>query len=909
MSGVFLFDRKQNLLKAVDSDDIIENYQEIEINSLIKATLVLKYKKEFEEAYYFGVKEENDFWLYSIRNYIKEDKKLSLQGIHIMFDELKGVLVKDLRPTNKMAGPSLNAALAGSTWTAISYATNTASTSLYYISALDSLYKICKEWNVEFKPVLKFVDGKINSKEIHLAYNQGRDYGKVFSYGDNLVSVVAETSKDELFTAFVGRGKGEEITDDKGNPTGGYGRKITFEDIDYQDEKDGIKVHSPKGVSYIEIEEATALYGYPDGRPRITSVDFENIEDKEKLAKATFEYALENCRPKVQLKATGYQKEPVALGEVVTIIADMGIRYKTRVFKIKKDFISQNIVSFEFGDKVAFSLSSSLKAADLEKKDEEVKQLSYIESILQAIESSYFNDDGYQYDLKVDNKYKLPAGFYSFNKPIDKNPTKVIYLGAGKLMIANSKKPNGEWDFKVALTGDSVNAEVIRAGILKGGKVFWNLEDGTFVIGNSKEDYKMYWDGQTLHFRNVDIDLKNHMDFKNLATDLEEKLNQSGELHASQLRELEQSFSIKNGRIESEIKGLRDGIEETETDIKKYVSENYTSITQTDEIIKATTSNVKSMIDGSKEALEAKIELVDSNVSIQTSKVEKNIRDELKENYATLQVLGDKIESSVISNSNKLTADMKQYMEETYAKITQTNDMIKTEVSKQIPDISGVEDKADRAIRAAAVAQGEVAGKVTYTDFNSYKKQTADLIESKVSAGEAYSLIRQEVSKIKISADQIDLTGNVSVVGDFKTSSYGRRVHIEGSEIKFYDDYGSFIGRMGIDNGGALNLRGAYTQEGSISINSPWTIDYDNFSSKTVDSYLYGDWGATNFYSFSLTTKHIVVDKIVNIYEKLKFRDTAYIKLNGAGNQIHIGRDYESKCFVIDFDDKKTFWA
>ena len=785
MSGVFLFDRKQNLLKAVDSDDIIENYQEIEINNLIKATLVLKYKKEFEEAYYFGVKEENDFWLYSIRNYIKEDNKLSLQGIHIMFDELKGVLVKDLRPKNKMAGPALNAALAGSTWTAISSATNTASTSLYYISALDSLYKICKEWNVEFKPVLKFVDGKIKAKEIHLTYNQGSDYGKVFSYGDNLVSVVAETSKDELFTAFVGRGKGEEITDDKGNPTGGYGRKITFEDIDYKDEKDGIKVHSPKGIDYIEIEEATALYGYPDGRPRITSVDFDDIEDKEKLARATFEYAIKNCRPKVQLKATGYQKEPVALGEVVTIIADMGIRYKTRVFKIKKDFISQKIVSFEFGDKVAFSLSSRLKAADLEKKDEEVKQLSYIESILQAIESSYFNDDGYQYDLKVDNKYKLPAGFYSFNKPIDKNPSKVIYLGAGKLMIANGKKPNGQWDFRVALDGDSVNASVIRAGILEGGKVFWNLEDGTFLIGNSKEDYKMYWDGQTLHFRNVNIDLSNNYQiseinqkiedntntFNNSVKDLDDKLvglnNDVGRKLSNITGEIEtvrQDFKVGQGQFEStintKIKNLSADVEVNFEDVNKRISGNVTGIANLNSQIKQTESSIT-------QSVANQIKAVNDKISTESS----GIKSYVQENYSTKTQTADMIESKVSSINSRLGS--------AESRISQTNSKIESE-------IRGV-------MNNAASDYFNLSTKIT---------QTKNAIESKVSSGDVRSIFRQEANSFTFDAKQVNFNSNVKVKGTFETNgtnlyngSYEpTRTVLDDGAIKFYGENNSLKG-------------------------------------------------------------------------------------------------------------------
>ena len=383
----------------------------------------------------------------------------------------------------------------------------------------------------------------------------------------------------------------------------------------------------------------------------------------------------------------------------------------------------------------------------------------------------------------------------------------------------------------------------------------------------------------------INISVKNQIrDVKGLIGKLDEKYPSIADLHQAsddlnkKILSVESDFKIKNDEISSTI----------------------TSIST------STNNKIKSLQDD-----------LNSGVPLGTKQF-------IEKNYATISQTNDSIVSSVGKVKAEVDSEFKEVrglISQTNSTIAQTNDMIKTEVSKQIPDISGVEDKADRAIRAAAVAQGEVAGKVTYTDFNSYKKQTAEMIESKVSAGEAYSLIRQEVKNIKISADQIDLTGNVSVVGDFKTSSYGKRVHIEGSEIKFYDDYGSFIGKMGIDRDGALNLNGAYDQEGSISINSPWTIDYTNFSNQTVKSYLYGDWGATNFYSFSLSTRYIFVDRDLTVYndqevggdltvrKKINLGYSAYIKLNPAGTQLWIGRTYDSYDFVIDFNEKKTFWA
>ncbi len=564
MSGIYLFDSKQKLIDTIEEKRLIDPYQELELNALIRAEFTCKYDKEIEKAFYFGFKDDDNFYLHKVRNIIKKDGFLTDQGVHIMFDELKGKVVRDLRPQNKTPGYALGKALEGTGWTCISHVDNLASTNFYYISALDALYKVCSTWNVEFKPVIKFIDGKISAKEIHLYPSLGNDLGRVFSYGNNLVSVLAETNKDDLYTAFIGRGKGEEIVDEKGQSTGGYGRKIKFTDIDFVAEKDGVKVHSPKGFDYIEIEEATKLYGYPDGTPRITTIDFDDIEDKEELAKATFNHALENSRPKVQLRASGLEIEQVGLGEIVTIIADMDIRFKTRVFKIKKNILSKSVVSFEFGDKIIKTTADRLKAAQVEKNNETVKQINYMEQVLRAIESTYYNEDGYQYDLKADNEYKLPAGIYSFDRPIDKNPTKVIYLGAGKLMIADSKKEDGSWKFRTAIDGQSVNADTIRTGILEGGRVFWNLNDGTFRIGESNEKFSMLWDGETLKLRNVDIDLSNNSQFTNIENNV---------------KNIQQDFKISKGSLESKIKSLDSSydnlysrIRQTESSIESKVS-------------------------------------------------------------------------------------------------------------------------------------------------------------------------------------------------------------------------------------------------------------------------------------------------------------------------------------------------
>lgn len=463
MKGIYLLDNKQNLIKSIPGNLLTENFQEPELCGQIIGRAKLPYKHYDEEAGYFGVKEDNNFWLYKIRKKQKESGYITIDGIHIFFDELKGAVVRDIRNQNTSGNLVVEKIISGTGWELKSNITERiASKNYYYQSALSAFYDAAKTWNFEFIPEIVFKDGKIISKKINIYDEISKDYGKWYEYGDKLISVVAESSTDELYTAFIGRGKGIANEDENGEKTGGYSRKIKFDEIEYTNEKNGIKVVKPKGIDYIEIKEATKLYGYPDGTPRIGVVDFDNIEDQKLLADATFEYALKNTRPKLQLRAKAIETGTIELGETVAIIRpDMNIRYKVRVFKIQKDFLKDKVVSFEFGDKIVRSAGERLKSELYEKRRREEEIDSYIDSLREEINSSYFNDAAYNYDLKIGNKYNLPAGYYSFDRPIDENPTKVIYMGAGKMLVADKKNPDGSWKWGTMATGEGLVAESI----------------------------------------------------------------------------------------------------------------------------------------------------------------------------------------------------------------------------------------------------------------------------------------------------------------------------------------------------------------------------------------------------------------------------------------------------------------
>ena len=447
------------------------------------------------------VDDHNIFWLYKVDKRTKDGNILTINGTYSLFDDLKAYgVIRDKRPNNVLAEVALQNILEDTRWEiGNNTSTHTGTSNYYYVSRLEAFWDFLEKWNIEFKPRMTFSRGKITGRYIDVADRLSDDYGKWYEYGDKLLTVTAEESHESLYTAFIGRGKGEETGE-------GYGRRLQFDDIVWNI-GNGDPVDKPEGQDYVEIPWATELYGYPDGTPRMTVVVFEDIEDPNLLLEQTYQYGLEQCRPKAQFKASVLETELAELGEIVTIIRDdIGIRYKTRIFKLTRNFLNPNDKTFEFGDQIV--QNTARRNASIEKsiKKQEEERVNWLDVIRRSIINDYFAEDGYDYDLKPGNEYELPAGRYSFDTLIDQSPTKVVYMGAGKILIANSKLPTGEWNWKTALNADGIVADVIATGILKGGKVHFDLTNGTLLIGNSTDDYNLLFDGSTLSLKNVNIE-------------------------------------------------------------------------------------------------------------------------------------------------------------------------------------------------------------------------------------------------------------------------------------------------------------------------------------------------------------------------------------------------------------------
>ena len=307
---LYLLDKSQKAIQAIPSEKLVEAKYTEGINEASKLTFSVPLKERLPSNAFFTLFQKPDcpdFLLFKINNETIENDRISYMGVDAAYDELKSYsYVKDIRPVQKTAKEILQRVLQGTRWE-VGYidSTGTMDTNFYYQPLLECIQNIAQLFNMEVVFTYGF-DSKyqvITSRKVNFYQQQGQRTGKRFEYGSNLLTVTREEDSQDIVTALVGRGKGEEETDEEtGEATGGYGRRINFSDVVWSKAK-GDPADKPAGQEYVEDVQATKVFGYDDGKPRIGIVVFEDIEDPVELLKATWTSLKSSDRPKVTFKA------------------------------------------------------------------------------------------------------------------------------------------------------------------------------------------------------------------------------------------------------------------------------------------------------------------------------------------------------------------------------------------------------------------------------------------------------------------------------------------------------------------------------------------------------------------------------------------------------------------------------
>ena len=429
---LYQLDKKQAVIGIASSDILSATFEE-QINTAgsLKFTVA---KKLRDDCLYvlFQRPSATTYMCFKILTETQEDNQVSYTAVESAYDELGAYsYIKDLRPQNRTAKEMLTQLLAQTRYSVGYIAdTSTQTTNFYYTTVLASLQSVVNLFNLEitFDVVFDPIDNQVKRRLVNMYTQMGSRTGRRFEYGDKLLSVTCEQSSDELVTALVGRGSSVQVSEGTDGSPDGYSRKITFADVVWK-KSAGNPLDKPAGQEYLEDPSATAVYGFSDGKPRIGFVEFDKINDKNLLIKATYDKLQELKRPKVSFKASVTDVGSLNLGDTVAIIRhDLKIEYLTRVYKVTHDLLNAQNNTIELGDDFQkASITSTISAV------QDTVQLAkdYSQSALQSANGKNTN-------------------FYGASQPLHAVEGDLWYkdLGNGETEMYQYK--NGNWELVVS---------------------------------------------------------------------------------------------------------------------------------------------------------------------------------------------------------------------------------------------------------------------------------------------------------------------------------------------------------------------------------------------------------------------------------------------------------------------------
>lgn len=409
--------------------------------------------------------------------------------------ELSRTYIEDKRNRNANAKACLAKALEGTRWAVgtveTGTITGTADLSFYHCTVLEAIQKTADTYGLEVQTEYQPdpTGNRIGRRIIHLVEHRGTaNTTKRFEYGKDLTQIKRDIDSGDVITRLYGWGKGVEQTNDQGEATGGYSRKISFADVN-------------NGKPYVQDDQALANWGIPgpDGTRHHSeaSVDFPDCEDPKELLNLTKAALKTRTTPVVSYTAdvtalgqAGYDPEGTDVGDSVQIIDTSftnPLRLEGRILQIEEDLAGSLAETKITLGNIRQSYTQRL-AAQQQALDKLVSNSGawnsaaggtgpYMKDLIDRINQIMNATGGYTY-------LKPGQGIYVYDKPEDQNPTQCIHIGGGYWRIADHKKPNGDWDFRALANGKGIFADTVFTGRLSdaAGLNYWDMDTGEFSL-------------------------------------------------------------------------------------------------------------------------------------------------------------------------------------------------------------------------------------------------------------------------------------------------------------------------------------------------------------------------------------------------------------------------------------------
>lgn len=705
---IYLFDKDEKLIKIVRKPAIKTALQKFSLTTenYVSDRLTVEMKAlnddELAKLEYMAIQSIDDthkfHYFYIAQGNTKGDIT-TLIGVQSGIEELRKTVVYDKRPKDQRARPVIEWLLTGTNWAPRFIAeTNPKSTNFYYISTFDALKKVCKVWGLEMQFFVEMNGSQIGARYIDFKRKIGEAVGKRVVYGHNALEILQEVEKTNIYTALVGRGKGEQVSsaEDTGKDADGYGRKINFEEIVWSKAK-GDPLDKPFGQKYLEIPEMTAKYGIkqPDGkmRPKIGFVEFSEEEDKNELIKQTYEALIEAARPKLTLKTTTVYLKGARIGDTIRVVRhDRHLDYDTRIFEITFNRLNNESSDVKFGDRVSES--------------NDAKVQNTVNKALDEFKAGEFTEFVKKLPEFIPSANGFNHNWYTSTDPTESHP--------GQVLINDSwYKPDPEHEGHTIMyrwTGEMWQ-EVLRT---------W---DGTGLQDKIKKE-----------FEKVAANIaKQQSEHDRVVAEITAKATNAETLASSAKSTAEDAFNRLNDVKSEAIAEARylDTVERAETEKKIAASK------------KDTLSEAVKLVDNAK-----------STLNTDLSETEKRV-EALKGSIGTLSndtsVQFAKINNALISVASKQDVDkVSQRVSNAETVLTQQAGQISAKASKE--EVNAVSGRLNKAESSLTVQAGQISQKAN--------KQDVDTLTGRVNRAETSITQQADIIASKANKQELDNVNN-----------------------------------------------------------------------------------------------------------------------------------------------------
>ena len=768
---IYLFDKDEKLIKIIRKPAIKTALQKFSLTTenyvSDRLTVEMKALKDDELAKleYMAIQSIDDthkfHYFYIAQGNTKGDIT-TLVGVQSGIEELRKTVVYDKRPTDQRARPVIEWLLTGTNWSPRFIAeTNPKSTNFYYISTFDALKKVCKVWGLEMQFFVEMNGSQIGARYIDFKRKIGEAVGKRVVYGHNALEILQEVEKTNLYTALVGRGKGEQVSsaEDTGKDADGYGRKINFEEIVWSKAK-GDPLDKPLGQKYLEIPEMTAKYGIkqPDGkmRPKIGFVEFSEEEDKNELIKQTYEALIESSRPKLTLKTSTVYLKGVQIGDTIRVVRhDRHLDYDTRIFEITFNRLNNESSDIKLGDRVSES--------------NDAKVQSTVNKALDEFKAGEFTEFVKKLPEFIPSANGFNHNWYTSTDPTESHP--------GQVLINDSwYKPDPEHEGHTIMyrwTGEMWQ-EVLRT---------WG---GTGLQDKIKKEFEKVAANMA----------KQQSEHDRVVAEITAKATNAETLASSAKSTAEDAFNRLNDIKSEAIAEARylDTVERAETE-KKIVASKKDALSEAVKLV----NNAKSTLNTDLSETEKKVEALKGSIG--------TLSNDTSVQFA-------KINNALISVASKQDVDkVSQRVSSAETVLTQQAGQISAKASKE--DVNAVSGRLNRAESSLTVQAGQINQKANKQDVDTLTgrvnraetsiTQQADMIASKANKQEldnvnnrvlnAESRITQQANEISQRVKTSDFNNATQRLATTESSitQLGNKITTEISRVdsKIPTDFGS----------------------------------------------------------------------------------------------------------------------